>query len=374
MRPDKVKVYTLEIMLLAILSFTLFVSKIYSRIILACLLTLCTIATSSILKKRNVQLRNVKQVNVLMIIFAIIYLVGFYFMGWHFGYYKPIIRFSYTTMIQYIIPMAIVIISSEMMRNILLAQNAKLTKALTYIIMVAIDLMLYIGMYKMETYDEIIEIVGFTLFASLSCNLFYNYVSVRYGFVGNIIFRLITVLYAYIIPVIPNVIVFFRSILRIIYPYIMYLVLEYAFGSNRKAVPAEIKRNGIISKVILGIIITIIAMIISCQFTYGVIIVATGSMTGTINKGDAVLFEKYDPETHVIEEGQIIIFEKDLVKVIHRVIEVKNVNGEKRYYTKGDANQNQDDGYRTQGDIYAISKLRIPYIGYPTILIRDILK
>lgn len=374
MRPDKVKVYTLEIMLLAILSFTLFVSKIYSRIILACLLTLCTIATSSILKKRNVQLRNVKQVNILMIIFAIIYLVGFYFMGWHFGYYKPIIRFSYTTMIQYIIPMAIVIISSEMMRNILLAQSAKLTKALTYIIMVAIDLMLYIGMYKMETYDEIIEIVGFTLFASLSCNLFYNYVSVRYGFVGNIIFRLITVLYAYIIPVIPNVIVFFRSILRIIYPYIMYLVLEYSFGSNRKAVPAEIKRNGIISKVILGIIITIIAMIISCQFTYGVIIVATGSMTGTINKGDAVLFEKYDPETHIIEEGQIIIFEKDLVKVIHRVIEVKNVNGQKRYYTKGDANQNQDDGYRTQGDIYAISKFRIPYIGYPTILIRDILK
>ena len=37
-----------------------------------------------------------------------------------------------------------------------------------------------------------------------------------------IIYRLMTVLYVYLIPIIPDVLVFFRAILRMLYPYIIY--------------------------------------------------------------------------------------------------------------------------------------------------------
>lgn len=371
MKLDKIKVYTIEFILLAILSFTLFVSKIYSRIILACLLALCTVATSILLKKRNVESVYAKRVNVVLVIFAAIYLIAFYLMGLYFGYYRPIIRFGYETIIKYIIPIAIIIISSEMLRGILLAQNVKHTKAITFIIMVIIDLMIYSNIHTIDGYDEIIEVIGFTLFASLACNLLYNYVSVRYGMMGNIIYRLITVLYVYIIPVIPNVFIFFRSILRMVYPYIIYQVLEYAFGRNNKAVAYEDKRRGIIIKIIVGVVIAVIVMIISCQFQYGALVIGSGSMTGTINVGDAVLFEKYDGQP--IEVGQVIIFTKDDIKVVHRVVDIKNVNGETRYITKGDANQFNDEGYITDSAIYGITKFKIPYIGYPSIWMRDIL-
>lgn len=372
MRPDKKKVYILEVLLLAILLFTLLVSKIYSRIILACLLTGCAVATSIFLKKRNTQTRNSKKVSILMTVFAVIYLVVFYLMGLYFGYYKPVRTFGYKTLIQYIIPLAMIIVSSEMMRSILLAQKAKFTKVLTFFVMVIIDLLIYNNIYYMETYDEIIEMIGFTFFASVACNLLYNYVSVRYGFVGNIIYRLITILYAYIIPIIPNVYIFFRSILRMVYPYIIYHVLEYTFAGQRKAVSRKSKRKGFIGKAILIIVIAVGAMLISCQFAYGMLIIGTGSMIDTINPGDAIIYERYNGE-QVVEEGDIIIFTKENIKIVHRVVDKKVVNGETRYITKGDANQHNDEGYITDKSIWGISKFRIAYIGCPTIWLRDMI-
>ena len=92
MKQDKLKVYALEFILLAILSFTLFVSNIYNRIILATLFAICSIVTWFMIKKRNVESIHSKKVTTLLIIFAIIYLIAFYLMGLYFGYYKAIIE------------------------------------------------------------------------------------------------------------------------------------------------------------------------------------------------------------------------------------------------------------------------------------------
>lgn len=371
MKTDKLKVYVLEFVLLTILSFTLFVSNTYNRITLASLLAICSIVTWLLLKKRKVESVNSNKVTIILVIFAVIYLVGFYLMGSYFGYYKATITFSFNTILKYIIPAAIIIISSEMMRNVLLAQNTKFTKIITFIMMVLIDLMVYADIYNMNTLGKFAEVVGFTFFASVACNLLYNSISIRYGVRGNIIYRLITVLYVYIIPFIPNVYIFFRSILRMLYPYVIYQVIEYTFSKNNTVIALEDKRKSIINKTIVCVVALVLAMFISCQFKYGILVVGSGSMTGTINKGDAVFFEKFDGKEE-IPKGQVIIFDKDDIKVVHRVVDVKKVNGETRYTTKGDANQENDDGYITDEDVFGICNFRIAYIGYPSIWIRDI--
>lgn len=371
MKTDKIKVYLLEFILLAILSFALFVANTYSKIILAGLLAICSIATWFLIKKRNVESVDSKKVTTILLIFAIIYLIAFYAMGLYFGYYKATITFSFWALTRYIIPTAIIIISSEVMRNIFLAQNTKFPKTITLIIMVLIDLIIYTDIYNVNTFEEMVEVIGFTFFASVACNLLYNYVSNRYGIVGNIIYRLITVLYVYIIPYIPNVYIFFRSILRMVYPYIVYQVLEYTFAKDNMIVALEDKRKSLTNKIVLAVMTIVLAMLISCQFKYGILVIGSGSMTGTINKGDAIFFEQYNKKDK-IEIGQIIVFNKDNLKIVHRVVDVKKVNGETRYTTKGDANQENDDGYITTEDVVGICKFRIAYIGYPSIWIRYI--
>ena len=111
-------------------------------------------------------------------------------------------------------------------------------------------------------------------------------------------------------------------------------------------------------------------MLISNQFRFGAYVIATESMTGEINKGDIVIYEKY--EDHDIEKGQVIVFEKNNSVVVHRVENIENINGITRYYTKGDANEDSDSGYITKGDIIGVVNYKLPFIGYPSIWIRSL--
>jgi signal peptidase len=111
-------------------------------------------------------------------------------------------------------------------------------------------------------------------------------------------------------------------------------------------------------------------MLVSCQFKYGAIVIGSESMTGTINKGDVVVFERYDGGA--IEENTVVLFDYNNIKTVHRIITRENVNGEVRYTTKGDSNTREDFGYRKKQDIKGIVKIRIKYIGLLTLWFRSL--
>ena len=196
------------------------------------------------------------------------------------------------------------------------------------------------------------------------------YITFRFGSKGVIIYRLLTILYAYFIPYIPDVYIFFRSFLRMLYPYIIYLVLEYTYSKSNYAVAYKDKKNNLITTAVLTVLMSLLIALISCKFRYGVLVIGSGSMTGSLDLGDAVVYESY--QNQELEKEDVIIFYKENIKVVHRIINIENINGEIRYYTKGDANTNIDSGYVTKNEIIGTTLFRIKYIGYPTLWLRDI--
>lgn len=271
----------------------------------------------------------------------------------------------------YIIPTATIIIASEIIRKVLLAQNTKPTKVITFVIMVLIDLALYANIYDITNFSTFVETLGFTFFASIACNLMYNYVSSRYGCIPIVIYRLITILYVYFIPIIPNVYMFFRSILRTIYPYILFQIISFTFENKKVAVAYTNKRKALIGKILMCGAALMITGLVSCEFTYGLLVIGSGSMTGTINKGDAMIYARYNGKDE-IKEGDIVMFVDNGRQIVHRVIEARKVNGIDRYITKGDANLQQDEGHITKDQIIGRYILRVPYMGYPSLWLRDI--
>ena len=77
--------------------------------------------------------------------------------------------------------------------------------------------------------------LGYVLFASMSCNLLYNYISKRYGMKPNIAYRLLTVLYIYIIPIHPDIYMFFLAFYRMAYPFIIFYIIESFYGEVEDA-------------------------------------------------------------------------------------------------------------------------------------------
>ena len=370
MKKDKIRVLAIEFALLITLSLALFVPNVMDRKLLALILTLFAIITKHFIKRKKTKSIYKKQVLWLMIGFGVIYLAVFYLMGIYFGFYKASARFGFKTLLNFILPFTFIIFSTEFIRNTLLNAKWKLSKVIVFICMVLIDLIIYTGVYDLTDFDDLLAVIGFIFFTSIACNLLYNYISIRYDSKGVIAYRLITILFVYIIPYIPDVYIFFRSFLRMIYPYIIYLVLEYTFSKTNYATKFKDREKSIISTTILFILMTILIALISCRFKYGVLVIGSGSMTGSLDKGDAIVFVKYDGGS--LKNNEIIVFDKDKVKMVHRIVNFENVNGEYRYYTKGDINKNQDDGYRTKQDIIGKSLFKIKHIGYPSLWIRDI--
>ena len=100
---------------------------------------------------------------------------------------------------------------------------------------------------------------------------------------------------------------------------------------------------------------------------YGAYVIISGSMEPIIKVRDAVLIKRVPAED--INVGDVVTYEsRDEayygVLVTHRVVNIKEENGQKVYVTKGDHNQTIDRLPISESQIYGKVIMRIPKIGY----------
>ncbi len=94
-------------------------------------------------------------------------------------------------------------------------------------------------------------------------------------------------------------------------------------------------------------------------FGYRNLIVLTGSMAPTFQKGDVVIVK----ETDEIQKNDIISFEQNHTIVTHRVIEIKEEKGTISFVTKGDANSGIDEEEVKKEEVLGKYVTAIPKLG-----------
>lgn len=130
-------------------------------------------------------------------------------------------------------------------------------------------------------------------------------------------------------------------------------------------------------------IIIIIALILSSHLS----VVVSGSMEPSFYRGDIVAtvnvntygVQEFNPETDV-SVGDVVVYDATWYSepVIHRVIDIQQVDGSKYYIIKGDNNENQDpypvSPEQIKSKVIKIGDalLIIPKIGYITLLVRGL--
>lgn len=376
MKSEKIRLYAIEVLLIIFLLLAMMFSDIFTRKIISIILLVFMIISVILIKTKKIKSINNKQTTILLSAFGIIYIAIIYIIGIFTGFYRATVQFSLWSILNYIIPYIVIIVSSEIIRKTILLKESKKSQAIILVAMVILDVILWTNIYNLKTLKDYFTLMTFIIFSSIANNLLYNYIIIKYGnWNAIIIYRLITTLYMYIIPFLPDFHIFLEAIIRLIVPYIIYIILEQINGINKKAnvIPVKQKYKEIIISTITFGIVAIIIMLISCEFKFGVLTIGSGSMTGTINKGDIILYERYD-ENEQIKTGDIIVFQNEDLRIVHRVVDQRNLGDEIRYYTKGDANAQEDDGYRIRKDVIGKVHARIPYIGYLTLFVNDILK
>lgn len=366
---DKKILYTISISMLSLLLIALFIPYSSSRYIAAILLLLAVGVCFAFIKKRSVLSYNKNQVLGLMTVVALVYLMLLYISGIYFGYMSSYQSFG-KSFLTLILPSTVIIIAIEIIRSIMLAQKKKAISILCFISCVVVDVLMQYSLSNVTTFNRFMDIVGLTLLPAITANTLYHYVSDKYGKLPNIVYRLIITLYAYILPVVPAITEALTALVRLILPMVVFVFIYGLYEKKRSF--AATKKKSWLSYIILVITIILmisIVMLISCQFKYGALVIATGSMTGELNKGDIAIYESYDDQ--FIQVGQVIVFKKGDSKVVHRVAKIENVDGNLRYYTKGDIYKELDAGYVLESDIIGLAYYKVPYLGYPTIWLRN---
>lgn len=345
-----------------------------SRIIAAVLLLPAAVLTYLFIKKRGILSINKGQILMIMTFIALVYLMLFYLSGLRFGFYKNPYKLTLSNFLTFVLPITVIITATEVLRFVFVAQNDKAANALCYLSCVIAEMLICSNIPSITSFNRFMDLVAGALFPAVLSNLLYNYLSKRYGFYPNLVFRLITTLYAYIIPIIPGTPESLVNLIRIMLPIAIYLFIDSLYEKKRKYALQNTSRLWRVMSKVLSVIVIIImistVMLISNQFQYGALVIATESMTGELNVGDVAVFESYDDQ--LIVEGQIIVFEKNKSMTVHRVVDIEIINGKTRYYTKGDANEDNDMGFITNADIVGIVNFKIPYFGYPTLWMRGL--
>lgn len=373
MKSEKIRLYAIEISLIIFFLLTMIFKDVITRQIIGIILLVFMTISLKLIRNDKSEFINNSQIVALMAGIGIIYVVLLYILGIFTGFYNSTIQLSMWSILNYIIPYIVIIISSEIIRKTILLKGFKYSKIMMLVAMVMLDIILSTNIYDLKTTNDYFVLISFVVFASIANNLLFNHIVTKYrNFKAIIVYRIITTIYMYILPITPDLYIFLECVIKIVVPYIIYIMLEGLFSKNRIVISTkQIRKNKIIN-IIFYILVIIVVILISGKFKYGVLVIGSGSMTGTINKGDIVFYEKYG-KNDKIKTGEIIIFDKDDMKVVHRVVDQRMMGTDIRYYTKGDANQQEDDGYRERKNIIGQVKGRIPYIGYLTLWVNDLI-
>lgn len=334
------------------------------RIVAALLLLPLAIGTHFLVKKRSILSMNRKTVTMLFLVIGIVWLVLCFLAGAAFGFHTNPHFFD----LRYLLPTAAIIFATELIRSVVRAQSDKWADVLCYLTCLLADALTFGNLRYLNTFNRFIDFLALTVFPAVVANLVYHYTAKRYGVYPNLVYRLLTTLYAYLIPWLPAIPDALFALAKLFVPILIYAFVDALYEKKRRYALAKRSKLSPVITVIAVLIVTGFIMLISNRFRYGALVIATKSMTGELNQGDVSIFTSYDGEP--IEKGAIIVFDHKGSMIVHRVVDIERIDGQYRYFTKGDANEDMDAGYVERHQIRGVVNFKVPYVGYPTLWLR----
>ncbi len=367
----------LTFMLFALL-FNSFITKIFSRYSICVFIFLLDVIAYFLLGFEKNKSRYNKDIILSLIIYITIYYISIYLFGLFIGFSKNVYNFDFVSIINNIVPVIILIFVSEILRYIINSKikDSYLLLGLSIIVFTMIDITFTLNATNFGDFYTVLKVIGLFVLPSLGKNFLFTYLSVKVGFKPNMVYRYLMDIPKYILPIIPNFGAYVESILYIAFPILVFIIiynnLKKVDRKVNKIIKSKKSKKTIITYYIIIPLLIITVALTSGYFKYQAIVVATGSMSPNINKGDIVVVKKLsDNEIRNLKIGDILVFNRENKIVVHRIYKIYSSGDEIFFKTKGD-NNNAPDSYLIEiHEILGIVKLKVRYIGYPTVALYE---
>lgn len=201
---------------------------------------------------------------------------------------------------------------------------------------------------------------------SIAKNIAFSYIAIYCSWVPSALYQILTNLYFWLTPILPNMPWVMKTIIETTIPTILLLYIRYV---KNKLNIFRTKEN-IINSDPRNTIPLVVFIIIGIWFAMGIfpikpVAIATKSMMPEIYQGDIVIIKKCNAND--VNVGDIIEYQTEDYNIIHRIIEKKQNNGNFIFTTKGDNNKQPDSDPVNENQLIGKVILRVKYLGYPAI-------
>lgn len=318
-----------------------------------------------------------KQVDFCVVVATLIYFFVYFIFGYAKGFaYSPYDRTlnGILTNIWSLVPVVVV---REYLRYYMITNCGKKKIFLWTFLISLLFMLINLNFSKFEIYFSstlnIFEFIMQTFFPNMITNLFLTYIAYFSGYGAAIVYCLLPQIVLYFLPILPDIDWQLNSIINAIIPFFTYIYINYSISKIDKSNRVKVEETmGIKSWLFMMLLIIIIVAFGLGVFPVSPIVIASNSMLPVIRKGDIVFVEKIDVKK--IKKGDVIRYVLDGNYIIHRVEKINiDKDGKRVFITKGDNNYDIDIYPVKESQFAGIVRFDIPYVGYPTILLREML-
>lgn len=305
----------------------------------------------------------------------IIYFLIIYGLGLVVGFLKNSYSLKLYSIFNNIFAPISLIVAMEILRYIFIVpnKNNKFAIFLLTMVFVVMECSMNFKAYSFSEFGTIFKFITLVLLPVLLKHSVLSYLTYNVGYKPSLLYRIIMDSYIFVIPILPDLGDYLTSIFRIGMPFLVYIyssrfINEFNEGVEREFVSTTFKPFDFV--VIL--IFLILAAMISGYFPVFILGVGSASMKPGINVGDAVIGVRVKESELKLDD--VIVYKGDNNLIIHRLVDIEKKGKKNYYHTKGDSNNTEDDVDIRYEDIKGKVIFRIPYIAYPSIYFKELIR
>lgn len=299
---------------------------------------LCYIDIGSLNYKKRTKIDSIQLIIIVSILFI--------FINFIFGIFRGFSNSNINILL--IIYQLITLVSIEIIRYSLVKNVSKRLRYLVSFLFVLPIIMIFNLNYNM-------------VFPILISSIMLTYITSNVGLIPCIIYGILINIYN-IIPIKPNIDFVVNLIIILVINILLFILLNDLYKKDLANLNFVNKKQSKIIYILLVIIISYVLLVLGVS-NYKLIGIMSDSMKPVFSRGTGVIMKKIDGNYYDnLKVGDILVYEKDNIYVVHRVI--KKDNG--LVITKGDNNIDNDDPVSKE-QYRGIVKIYIPLIGYPNV-------
>ena len=352
-------------------------SSIYLYVIQPVILVSGSIAVWWFTKGQRSRLRGQKEKVALVSSIMTLWVIGYFLTGIVVTYVQNPLMGSFRSIVLNGIAYGLATVCLEYIRYkvVLLAgrRKAGISGLIITIAFVILQLSSVSTIFAGAGLGEVIKLLVSIVIPIISYNFIQTYLAYTAGFGSMVVYATGWLVINQFLPITPHYDWYMVGMMSSCLGLLTVFVLDRTRQDRKKPLRYTSHHRKWVSDGFFLLIVAGLVCLMTGVFSYKPLVIMSNSMVPVYSRGDMVFVEKVTPAMD-IKVGDIIEYTREDRVITHRTVKIVNNSEGPIYTAKGDNNQSDDPWPITRSQIKGIVKARIPYIGYPSVVVNELVQ